>query len=79
MNQYIIFNVTEISLIDFSQVLETSQETIRLSLDGSKTFVNWEAEEIPSCIDLLTSKEGPYSYEEMVAILEGSEWSSSDV
>lgn len=39
---YIIFNISEIDKIDFGQVLETSAETLRKSVDGSKTFVKWD-------------------------------------
>ncbi len=70
---YMIFNVSELDKIDFSQVLETSAQTIRKSVDETKTFVKWIGEE-PSCISTLTTKEGPYSYEEMVDILATNEW-----
>lgn len=40
--KFAIFSTTEINKIDFSQVLETSAETLRLSTDGTKTFVKWD-------------------------------------
>lgn len=40
--EYMIFNVSELPQIDFSQVLETSAETVRKSVDGTKTFVKWD-------------------------------------
>ena len=40
--KYVIFEVSEIDAIDFSQVLETSAETLRKSVDESKTFVKYE-------------------------------------
>jgi predicted ATPase len=70
---YIIFNVSELNKIDFNQVLETSMETIRKSVDETKTFVKWDAVE-PSFISLLTTKEGPYTYEQMINILSTNEW-----
>lgn len=70
---FVIFDVTEVSLIDFSTVLETSPDTLRLSVDGTKTFVKWENEE-PACISLLTTKTQIYSYEEILEILAGPEW-----
>lgn len=70
---FVIFDVTEVSLIDFSTVLETSPDTMRLSVDGTKTFVKWESEE-PACISLLTTKTQIYSYEEILEILAGPEW-----
>lgn len=40
--KYVIFEVSEIDAIDFSQVLETSAETLRKSVDERKTFVKYE-------------------------------------
>lgn len=71
---FMIFNVSELSKINFSQVLETSAETIRKSVDGTKTFVKWEGNIIPSSIESLTTKEGPYTYEEILQILNTNEW-----
>jgi len=76
--QYIIFNVTELPLIDFTQVLETSADTVRRSVDGTHTFVKWEGD-IPSCVTALTTAEGPYTYEEILIILEGPDWSANDI
>jgi hypothetical protein len=71
--QFMIFDVSELNIIDFSQVLETSADTVRRSIDGTKTFVKWE-EDIPSCVDLLTTKEGPYTYDEIITILNSEDW-----
>jgi hypothetical protein len=40
--QFAIFSTTEIDKIDFTQVCETSAETLRKSVDGEKTFVKWD-------------------------------------
>ena len=72
-----IFNISELPLIDFTQVLETSMETVRKSVDQSKTFVKWDGEEIPSSVNALTTKEGPYTYQEIIDILQTEEWTSS--
>lgn len=74
--EFMIFNASELNQIDFTQVLETSINTIRLSADSSKTFVKWDGETIPSSVDSLTTKEGPYNYEEMLSILSTQEWDS---
>ena len=71
---FMIFSTSETGSIDFSEVLETSAETLRLSVDGSKSFVKWDSEIIPTTVDSLTTKEGPYTYEEIRTILTGSEW-----
>jgi len=72
--EYMIFSVTELSKIDFSQVLETSAETVRKSVDGSKTFVKWNGETIPSSVQSLITKEGPYTHDEIIVILSTPEW-----
>ena len=71
---YMIFDTTETGSIDFSEVLETSKDTIRLNLSGSKTFVKWEGDTIPESVNSLTTKEGPYTYNEIIEILSTSEW-----
>ena len=71
--KFMVFNVSELNLIDFSQVLETSEETVRKSLDETKTFVKWDGT-TPECVANLTTKEGPYTYEEILVILATPEW-----
>jgi hypothetical protein len=71
--EYMIFNVSELSKIDFTKVLETSAQTVRKSVDGTKTFVKWEGA-IPQCVNELDTKEGPYSHSEILQILSGPEW-----
>jgi hypothetical protein len=72
--EFMIFDVSELPQIDFNEVLETSVETVRKSVDETKTFVKWDGDVIPSSIDALTTKEGPYTYEEILAILATPEW-----
>lgn len=76
--KFMIFAVSELPQIDFTQVLETSMDTVRRSVDGVKTFVKWDSAEIPSSVEALTTKEGPYTYEEILTILSGPEWTGPD-
>jgi hypothetical protein len=71
--EYMIFNVSELSKINFTKVLETSAQTVRKSVDETKTFVKWEGT-IPQCVNELDTKEGPYSHSEILQILSGPEW-----
>ena len=45
MITYIIIDMTEVSLVDFSQVLQTSEETLRLSVDEYQTVLKWKGDE----------------------------------
>jgi len=71
---YIIFNSSDVNLIDFNEVLETSAETCRFSVDGSKTFVKYEGE-MPLSVFLLPEKSVEYLHSEILDILSGPDWS----
>ncbi len=73
--RYVIFDVAELDQIDFDQVLETSAETVRRSVDGTKTFVKYEGAQ-PSSVAALESQSSEYSHEEILAILATSEWTT---
>ena len=72
---FMIFNISELLNIDFTQVLETSIDTVRKSVDETKTFVKWDGA-IPTSVEALLTKEGPYTYEEILVILATEEWSA---
>jgi hypothetical protein len=74
--EFMIFNVSELPNINFNEVLETSAETVRKSVDETKTFVKWDGNEIPPSVQSLQTKEGPYTYNEMLNILSTPEWTS---
>ena len=70
---YVIIDSSEVSSVDFDQVLETSAETLRFSLDGTKTFVKYEGDQ-PS---FLSGKQ-EYNNSEILAILATDEWTSDE-
>lgn len=76
--EFMIFNVSELPLIDFTQVHETSQDTVRRSVDATLTFVKWDGA-TPSSVEALTTKQGPYTYDEILVILSGPEWTSNEM
>ncbi len=73
MRNYVIIDASEVSSVDFNQVLETSAETLRFSVDGSKTFVKFEGS-TPAFLEGKTQ----YSHSEILTILAGEEWTSPD-
>jgi hypothetical protein len=75
--KFMIFNVSELNQIDFTQIVETSLETVRKSIDNTKTFVKWDGD-LPICVEGLTTKEGPYNYDEILLILSTPEWTSNE-
>jgi hypothetical protein len=75
---YIIFNVSELNKVNFSEVLENSSETVRKSIDLTKTFVKWEGT-TPSFVSTLTTSEGPYTHSEIVSILDSATWTNNQI
>ena len=73
--KYVILNSTEVSSINFSQVQETSTDTLRWNIDQTKTFVKFEGD-TPS---FLTGKT-QYTNDQMLAMLDdvNGEWYIED-
>ena len=44
---WVIIPVTELDNVDFSQVCETSIDTVRKSVDETQTFVKWDGPRCP--------------------------------
>lgn len=68
---YCIINSTDVSSVDFDQVLETNAETLRYSIDGSQTFVKYEGTQ-PSFLAGKTE----YTHQEILTIIAGEDWTS---
>ena len=68
--KYVIISADEVDSVDFSQVDEMSADTIRYSLDGTKTFVKFDSDTTPSFLDGKTQ----YSHSEILTILATDEW-----
>jgi hypothetical protein len=73
--RFVIFNVAEINQIDFNQVFETDVDTVRKSVDNTKTFVKYDMPQ-PSSVAALTIKSVEYTYDEIIQILAEPEWTS---
>lgn len=72
---YLIIPTTEVSKVDFTQVCETSADTLRKSVDNTKTFIKWDGE-TPAFVADIVGSEGPYTYAEILEILSGVEWTA---
>lgn len=70
---YVILNSSELPTVDFNQVLQTSADTLRYSLDGTKFLVKFEGD-TPSFL----IGEPQYDHAEILTILSGDEWTDPD-
>ena len=69
---WVIISASDVSNIDFSQVMEDSAQTMRYSVDGTLTFVKYEGD-MPSSVTACTSKSQEYSHSEILAILNAND------
>jgi hypothetical protein len=71
--KWVIIDKDEVDSIDFTKVMETSKDTLRYSVDGSKTFVKYEGDQ-PSFLSGKTE----YNHEQILVILNADDgvWSS---
>ena len=71
---YAIINIADLANIDFSQIGETDENTIRKSLDDSQFVIKWNTE--PSFItDGTVSPLQTLTHEKALTLMASAEWS----
>jgi len=75
MRTYAIINITDLDLIDFSQIGETSSNTIRKSIDDTQFVIKWQEGNEPTFIE---SGEvipvGIYTHSEVLELMATDKW-----
>ena len=62
--KYVILNTSEVNTVDFTQVLQTSKESLRYTTDGSKFLLKYDGTQ-PSFLSGKTE----YTHSEILTIL----------
>ena len=76
---YATINLTELSLIDFSQILENSSSTIRKSLDNTEFIIKWNDGNVPTFIsDTTVIPVGTYDHHAMIELMATAEWTPEE-
>ena len=70
--QYVIINASDVSSVNFEDVLETSSDTLRYNVAGDETFVKYEGPK-PRC---LYGKD-TLSHSAMLTVLSGEAWTET--
>ena len=74
---YAIVNLTDISLIDFSQIAQSSASTIRKSLDDTQFVIKWENGYTPTFImDGTVVPVQEYDHHAILELMSTPEWST---
>ena len=75
---YAVINITDLELIDFSQIGETSIDTIRKSIDESQFIIKWEEGVKPTIIENGTVVPiGTYDHHTILELIGTPEWSET--
>jgi len=73
---YAVINLTDISLIDFTQVAQSSASTIRKSLDDTQFVIKWENGYTPTFItDSSVVPVGTYDHHAILELMATDKWS----
>ena len=67
--KWIIINVSDVTDEMISNAIQTSMDTLRKTIDGTKAILKWNGD-TPSCFDGLTT----YTHSEILTELAKSEW-----
>tara|TARA_R100001015_G_scaffold19015_1_gene14172 strand:- start:949 stop:1185 length:237 start_codon:yes stop_codon:yes gene_type:complete len=67
--KWVIVNVSDITDDMVFNAIQTSMDTLRKTLDGSKAILKWDGD-TPSCFDGLTT----YNHSEILTELAKSDW-----
>jgi hypothetical protein len=73
---YATVNLSDIGLIDFAQVGETSVSTVRKSLDDTQFVIKWQEGYVPTfIIDGTVIPVGTYDHHAILELMATPEWS----
>jgi len=71
--RYLIIPTSTTGSINFNEVHETSSETLRLSVDGTKTFVKYDLPNRPS---VYSEEYEELTHSQILEVLSGEEWTA---
>ena len=75
---YAIIKLTDISLIDFSQIAQSSASTIRKSLDNTQFVIKWENGYTPTfIIDSSVIPVNTYDHYAILELMSTDKWSET--
>jgi len=73
---YATINLSDIGLIDFAQIGQTSASTVRKSLDNTQFVIKWQEGYIPTFItDSSVIPVGTYDHHAILELMATSFWS----
>jgi len=75
--RWIIINADDVENVNFDQVLESSPETLRYSVDGTKTFIKYNIVNVPE--DIVKTNINPETGEEETITISAGVYGRPDI
>ena len=75
---YAIINASDVSNVDFNQILQTSVNTLKYSLDGSLILIKWITPPAFIYVDELVDPIGRETHQQILSILKTDAWYSEE-
>ncbi len=75
---YAVIDSTDLLLIDFSQVGETSSSTVRKSLDDTQFVIKWNEGHTPTFINNPVVPVGTYDHHAILDLMATAEWTPEE-
>tara|TARA_R100000900_G_scaffold90804_1_gene70541 strand:+ start:675 stop:947 length:273 start_codon:yes stop_codon:yes gene_type:complete len=72
---YAIINASDLELVDFSQIQETSKDTIRLNIEQTQLVIKWQKKEPSFITDGKVSPLQILTHSECLELMQTSDWS----
>lgn len=78
MRKYIIVPSSGLDLVDFSEVLQTSRDSLRYSLDGNFFLLKYTGDQPDFVYEITDDAIGliEYSQDEILQVLKGDNWTT---
>jgi len=70
---YVIYDMSDVSLINFSEIVQESEATLRLSLDGAKTVLKFRGD-----TPLFLAGAKQYTHSEILTEMAKSTWTTAE-
>ena len=78
---YITIDAADLGSVNFDEVMETSVDTVRKSVDGTKAilkFIPPQGQAYPPSIQTINSKSQRYNWESIIELVATPEWVLED-
>lgn len=70
---YAIAPIAELNNVDYSEVQQTSADTVRKNVAETEFVLKWEGD-MPSSVSAITPTIPTYTHEEILAVMAAEEW-----